>query len=132
MAHVLIGAADAPLVALLREICSRAGHEVTIPRDAWEALGVLRTAPRPMVVVYALDGAVAAMTTEQVRALAAAADELRRHVAVEIAYGRDGWQIAALQRLYDAVHPTVVPAPCDAATLTAAIAAAVERADAIR
>jgi hypothetical protein len=130
MAHVLIGAGDPALAALLRDICGKAGHEVTVPRDAWEALGVLRTAPRPMVVVYALDGAAEAMTTEQVRALAAAADEVRRHIAVEVARARDRWQIAALQCLHDVVDPTVVPATCDAATLTAAIAAAAERAGA--
>ena len=47
MAHVLVGIGDFAIRAMVAEVLEQEGHAVTVPKDFWAALGVLRSTCSP-------------------------------------------------------------------------------------
>lgn len=108
MAHVLAGLFDSAIRSVVADILEYEGHEVTVPRDFWGGLGVLRSALHPLIVLYMRDGSPGLLTDEHLAAIEANMPSLRHHQYIQLTWGYGPWS-EPFQRLVDQVHIQAVP-----------------------
>ncbi len=128
MTHVVVGIGDSSIRALVHEALEDQGHSVTVAKDFWQALGVLRSALHPLVVVYLYDASVGDVVHDaaQVQALVAHFDELKRHAYVQISWWRRPLP-SPLQPLAEQVLVEMLPGPFGLEDLLAAVNHALTR-----
>ncbi len=112
MAHVLVGCYTPPIRELLAGVLDGEGYEVTVPRDFWGGLAVLRSSLHPLIVLYQRDGSPGLLTDEHLAAIEANMAALRRHEYIQLTWRYEPWA-ERYRRLVDQVHIQVIPGTFD-------------------